>query len=65
MAVPPETPRDTLVTFLPHRLNWVAGYNEFFRSHLAFVFRLLQVIPKRNFTPDVYAIRAHRRKRYG
>lgn len=21
MAVPPETPRDTLVTFLPHRLN--------------------------------------------
>ncbi|HPM73089.1 MAG TPA: lysophospholipid acyltransferase family protein, partial [Spirochaetales bacterium] len=45
------------IAFLPHRLNWVAGYNEFFRSHLAFVFRLLQVIPKRNFTPDVYAIR--------
>ena len=45
------------IAFLPHRLNWIAGYNEFFRSHLAFVFRMLQVIPKRNFTPDVYTIR--------
>jgi len=48
----------TGVAFLPQRLNYVAGYNEFFRSHLAFVFRLLQVIPKRNFTPDVHAIKA-------
>ena len=47
----------TGVAFLPDRLNYVAGYNEFFRSHLAFVFRLLQVIPKRNFTPDIYTAR--------
>lgn len=47
----------TGIPFLPHRLNYVAGYNEFFRSHLAFVFRLLQVIPKKNFTPDVYCIK--------
>lgn len=47
----------TGVAFLPHRLNYVAGYNEFFRSHLAFIFRLLQVIPKRNFTTDVNTIK--------
>lgn len=47
----------TGVAFLPHRLNYVAGYNEFFRSHLAGVFRLLQVIPKKNFTPEVYSIK--------
>lgn len=41
----------------PHRLNYVAGYNEFFRSHLAFIFRLMQVIPKRNFVPDPYAVK--------
>jgi predicted RNA-binding Zn-ribbon protein involved in translation (DUF1610 family) len=42
---------------LPHRLNYVAGYNEFFRSHLYPIFSLMQVIPKRNFTPDVYAVK--------
>lgn len=47
----------TGLPFLPHRLNYVAGYNEFFRSHLALVFRLLQVIPKKNFSPDMYCIR--------
>ena len=47
----------TGIPFLPHRMNYVAGYNEFFRSHLALVFRLLQVIPKKNFTPDVYTIK--------
>lgn len=43
--------------FLPYRLNYVAGYNEFFRSHLAFIFRMLQIIPKKNFTPDLYTIK--------
>ncbi|OHE40773.1 MAG: hypothetical protein A2Y16_07010 [Tenericutes bacterium GWF2_57_13] len=47
----------TGVAFLPHRLNYVAGYNEFFRSHLRGVFHILQVIPKKNFTPEIYAIR--------
>lgn len=45
------------IPFLPHRLNFVVGYNEFFRSHLAFIFRFLQVIPKRNFVPDYYTLR--------
>jgi 1-acyl-sn-glycerol-3-phosphate acyltransferase len=42
---------------LPHRLNYVVGYNEFFRSHLYPIFSLMQVIPKRNFTPDYHAAR--------
>ncbi len=43
---------------LPHRMNYVAGYNEFHRSHLALVFKLLKVIPKKNFTPDLYAMKS-------
>lgn len=51
----------TGIPFLPHCMNFVAGYNEFFRSHLAMVFRLLQVIPKKNFVPDIYCMREIRR----
>ena len=51
----------SVIPFLPHRMNYVAGYNEFFRSHLALVFRLLQVIPKKNFVPDLYCVREVRR----
>ena len=47
----------TGAALLPDTLNYVAGYNEFFRSHLAFIFRLLQIIPKKNFTPDIYTIK--------
>ncbi len=47
----------TGIPFMPHCLNYVAGYNEFFRSHLTGVFGLLQVIPKKNFTPDTYCIK--------
>lgn len=47
----------TGVPLLPNRFNYVAGYNEFFRSHLAGVFGLLKVIPKRNFMPDMYAVK--------
>lgn len=45
------------IPFLRHRINFVAWYNEFFRSHLTGVFHLLQIIPKRNFYPDLYTIR--------
>ena len=47
----------TGIPLLPLRMNFVAGYNEFHRSHLAFVFRLLRVIPKKNFTPDIHTVR--------
>jgi 1-acyl-sn-glycerol-3-phosphate acyltransferase len=46
----------TAPAVLPHRLNYVVGYNEFFRSHLYPIFSLMQVIPKRNFSPDVHAV---------
>ena len=45
------------VSLLPLKMNFVAGYNEFHRSHLALVFRLLRVIPKKNFTPDLYTMK--------
>ena len=47
----------TGVPMLPVRMNYVAGYNEFHRSHLSLVFRLLRVIPKKNFTPDIYTVK--------
>ena len=47
----------TGVPLLPLRMNYVAGYNEFHRSHLAMVFKLLRVIPKKNFTPDLYTVK--------
>ncbi len=47
----------TGVPLLPLRMNFVAGYNEFHRSHLAFVFKLLRVIPKKNFVPDIHTVK--------
>lgn len=47
----------TGIPTLPNRYNFVAGHNEFYRSHLSMVFGLLQVIPKKNFTSDVMTIR--------
>ena len=47
----------TGIPLLPVRMNYVAGYNEFHRSHLSLVFRLLRVIPKKNFTPDLYTVK--------
>lgn len=49
------------LAMLPHSLNFVAGYNEFFRSHLAMILRLMQVIPKKNFVNDLYTIREIKR----
>ena len=46
----------TGVPMLPAKMNYVAGYNEFHRSHLAGVFELLHVIPKKNFVPDIHTI---------
>ena len=47
----------TAMSFPKQRLNFVAGYNEFFRSHLKFIFSLAGAIPKRNFTPDLHTIK--------
>ena len=48
----------TGVPLYPTKYNYVAGYNEFHRSHLTGVFNLLKVIPKKNFTPDIYTIKS-------
>ena len=42
---------------LPNRLNYVVGYNEFLRFPLNIVLRLMQAVPKKNFTPDTYAVK--------
>ena len=36
----------------PRRVNMVAGYNEFFRSHLHFAFKMNRVIPKKQYIND-------------
>ena len=42
----------------PRRLNFMVGYNEFFRSHLKFILRLAHAIPKKNFVLDLPAMKA-------
>ena len=39
-------------------VNFVIGYNEFFRSHFKLIFKLIQAIPKKNFTTDIPSIKA-------
>ncbi|MGP1419520.1 MAG: 1-acyl-sn-glycerol-3-phosphate acyltransferase [Sphaerochaetaceae bacterium] len=46
----------TAPVVLPKRLNYVVGYNEFFRSPLNIILNMMQAIPKKNFTPDMHAI---------
>ncbi len=42
----------------PRPLSIVAGYNEFFRSHLHTVFKLMRIVPKKNFAYDPGGIKA-------
>ncbi|MBO7397957.1 MAG: hypothetical protein J6V10_02575, partial [Clostridia bacterium] len=37
----------------PRPINIVAGYNEFFRSHLHTVFKMMNIIPKKIYTSDM------------
>lgn len=41
----------------PKKLNYVVGYNEFFRFPTSWLLPKMQVIPKKNFTPDTHAVR--------
>ena len=47
----------TAPAFWPDTFNFVVGYNEFFRSHLAGVLRAMQTVPKKNFVQQPYSIR--------
>ena len=48
----------TMKVAYPESYNMVAGYNEFFRSHLKTVFKLNQIVPKKIFDQDIASIRA-------
>lgn len=39
------------------RLNFMVGHNEFYRSHLYFILKILNCIPKKNFNIDFAAMR--------
>lgn len=39
-------------------INFVIGYNEFYRSKFNFIFKIVHAIPKKNFTTDLPAIKA-------
>ncbi len=41
----------------PKMLNYVVGYNEFFRFPTNLLLPFMQVIPKKNFTPDLHAMK--------
>lgn len=42
----------------PKRVNILAGYNEFYKSHLHWVFRLMNILPKKNYTTDLLGMKA-------
>ena len=48
----------TMKAAYPLPYNMVAGYSEFFRSHLKMVFRLNQILPKKVFEQDIPGIKA-------
>ena len=48
----------TMKAAFPEGYNMVAGYNEFFRSHLHLVFKLNHILPKKIFTNDRLGIKA-------
>ena len=48
----------TMKAAYPRSYNMVAGYSEFFRSHLHAVFSLNQIIPKKVYGQDIPGVRA-------
>ena len=42
----------------PRKFSMVAAYNEFFRSHLATVFKMMHILPKKNFCVDMMGMKA-------
>ena len=42
----------------PKRVNMIAGYSEFFRSHLNQVFKMNNVLPKKQYTNDLISTKA-------
>ena len=42
----------------PRRINILAGYSEFFRSHLHQVFKMNNILPKKQYTNDILSTKA-------
>ncbi len=42
----------------PKRVNMIAGYSEFFRSHLHWAFKMNNVLPKKQYTNDLISTKA-------
>ncbi len=42
---------------LPRTVNYMVSYTEFFRAHMHGIFDIARMIPKKNFTSDMHAIR--------
>ena len=42
----------------PRRFNMLAGYSEFFRSHLVFAFKHNNVLPKKQYITDIQGMKA-------
>ena len=42
----------------PKRVNMLAGYNEFYRSHLHWVFKMNNVLPKKQYINDIVSTKA-------
>lgn len=42
----------------PRKVNMLAGYSEFYRSHLHWVFKLNNVLPKKNYATDLISTKA-------
>ena len=41
----------------PRRMNFVTGYNEFFRKKFKLIFKIIHQIPKKNFTTDLICMK--------
>lgn len=41
----------------PRRTNMICEYNEFFRKRFSFIFKLNNIIPKKNYIPDISTIK--------
>ena len=46
----------TAIPSYPKLFNYVAAYNEFFRTNLKDLFRIMQLVPKRQFFNDSYTV---------
>lgn len=47
-----------VASIYPKRMNILAGNNEFYRSHLQFLFKIMSILPKKNYSNDIGGVKA-------